>query len=93
MDPDYDLNRLGSPDQRDRLVELRDTVWQDHVPVSIAHNGIVVAVAIHPDDLVHPLGRCFDCGGPASGEEFDKSGLCQRCLQPPPDSGGEGTGE
>lgn len=51
MDPDYELNRIGYPEQVDRLVELLDNVWQDHVPVTISHNGIVVAVAVHPDDL------------------------------------------
>lgn len=51
MDPDFDLRGIGYPGQVARLVELLDNVWQDHVPVTIAHNGVVVAIAVNPEEL------------------------------------------
>lgn len=51
MHAEYDLARLGWPEQIDRFTELLCNVWQDHVPVDIIHNGTVVAVAVNPDDI------------------------------------------
>lgn len=68
MDPEYDLTRIGYPYQVDRLVELLDDVWQDHIELSISHNGVVVAVAVHPDELALLRQRIADLSGEQSGE-------------------------
>ena len=51
MIPDYDLARLGYPDELRRFTELVESVTATREPLTITRYGRAVAVVIHPDDL------------------------------------------
>jgi PHD/YefM family antitoxin component YafN of YafNO toxin-antitoxin module len=51
MDPEYDLARLGYPNELRRFTEMVEGVERTRDPVIVTRFDRPVAVLVHPDDL------------------------------------------